>query len=338
MPGSEPGWLFRVASSPKWGGGHVARCRALGRALSTRSPVTMLLDPDGGNWLEPLEREGFEIAFADRVPVGRWCGSLLDGYGFSEADARSLRAIAPPLVALDDLRSPPRQADLVINPGPEEASYEMPALLGPCYALIDDRYRSRPRASIRPEVGHVAIIFGRYDACDATGLALSAVDWVAREGVRPRLSVVLGGSSPNLETVRKWCKQYDSMATLLIDHHDMPALLKGTDLVIGAGGVGLYERLALGIPSLTVRVSDNQIDNITVAARHGGTIDMGSIEQVDARALAENVLGLARSVQARQEQSRRGQALVDGCGPERVAVEMSALARRYAASVESGLS
>jgi len=42
----------------------------------------------------------------------------------------------------------------------------------------------------------------------------------------------------------------------------MASLIVNNDLAIGAGGVNLYERIYLGLPSIVVDVDDNQLINI----------------------------------------------------------------------------
>jgi len=329
---SEPGWLFRVASANRWGGGHVSRCRSLAVVLRQRRSVTFVLDTDSGGWLDLLTDDGNAVWQGDDLPRGPWCGSLIDGYGFSEDDARKLREVAPPLVAVDDLMSPPSAADLVVNGGVEAVDYGKPALLGPRYALIDQRFRDLAAMKIPDQVAHIVVTFGRFDALDATGLALAALSILAsRNAFRPRLSVVLGAASPNIEEVRDAVKNWPGVARLLVEHKDMPGLLQSADLVLGAGGVSLFERMACGAPSVTICLAENQAANIAVCRRHGATKDAGPIARISAEALADDVFGLAISAAQRLRQSRCGQTCVDGHGPERVAEAMTRLAGHGAA-------
>jgi len=332
----EPGWLFRVASAKRWGGGHVARCRSLATAVRHRRPVTFVLDDDDGGWSKPLAENGFAVWTGEGWPAGRWCGTLMDGYGFSDADALSLREVAAPLVVLDDLMSPPPTADLIVNPGAESLKYAAPALQGPRYALIDRKYLGLPPPPIREQVEHLVITFGRYDTLGATELALRALTLLGdRDGLKPRLSVVLGADSPNLRDTRMYVEALGEKAQLLVDHRDMPGLLASADMVIGAGGVSLYERLACGVPSVTLCVAPNQALNIAVCERHGATTNGGPIEAQTTDGLADTVLSLACNWTAREDQSRSGQACVDGHGPQRVADAMMRLAQTRSSLVAS---
>jgi spore coat polysaccharide biosynthesis predicted glycosyltransferase SpsG len=136
---------------------------------------------------------------------------------------------------------------------------------------------------------------------------------------------VLGNASPNLVAVRRWIESWGHEACLIVDSDDMPGLLRSADLVLGAGGVSLYERMACGVPSVTVQLAENQAANIALGARHGATLSAGPIEAVTAESLAAIVLSLARSPEDRASQSRCGQTWVDGRGPLRVAEEMMRL-------------
>lgn len=323
---SEPSWLFRVASERQWGGGHVARCRALAEVMRAYRPVAFMLDEDDGGWSGALTAAGFVVLPNGDVPSGPWCGSLIDGYGFGPEIGSRLAQVASPLVAIDDLLSPPREAALVVNPGTDDAHYEVPSLLGSRFALIHSRFRDLPAPAVAGQVERVLVSFGRYDTHDAAGLVLSALSLLRRrEAFAPELSVVLGGASPNLAAIRTRLEDWDGKARLIVDSDDMPSLIRSADLVLGAGGVSLYERMACGVPSVTLVLADNQAANVDLSARHGATVNAGTIGSVSIERLAESIFMLARSRQARMRQSQCGQAWADGHGPSRVAEAMMRL-------------
>ena len=133
----------------------------------------------------------------------------------------------------------------------------------------------------------------------------------------------------HLDEVREAVRSFGSRAELKIDEPDMLTLVRQADLVIGAGGVSLLERLACGAPSITVVTSANQRLAVQGAARLGGTVFVGSIEELSEDRLVESIAALASDSRLRAEIAARGPTLVDGRGCERVA---NALFRLCAAS------
>ena len=58
---------------------------------------------------------------------------------------------------------------------------------------------------------------------------------------------------------------------LLIETDKMYEYLSKSDLVIGAAGVSLLERVSMGIPSITIPTSDNQMNQLKVIETRQGT-------------------------------------------------------------------
>jgi spore coat polysaccharide biosynthesis predicted glycosyltransferase SpsG len=293
------GVLFRVASRPSAGGGHLSRCLAVAAALQETVQVLMVLDPGGR-----CEKAGVPVT--DRMPdePARWRACLLDGYHFTAADFAYYMALAP-LAVFDDFCRPPPGAALAIN-----AAFHLggdtlggvPALLGPRYAAIDPRFAAVARP-IRETVEHVVVSFGRVDPDDATGRALAALALLRGDGFAPRVTVA---AAPRRELAD---------TTFRVDVEDMALLLADADLVIGAGGVSLYERIAAGVPSVTVAIADNQRLAVEGAAAAAATAPT----QRSPRALADAIGALAADPERRREMASRGRALVDGRGAQRVA-------------------
>lgn len=314
-------WLLRVASNPRHGAGHVSRSRALSAALAAHGPVTLVVDAGATTWRERLNDEGFHAVSAGEEGSGPWLGAVLDGYDLPDNGIAELVSAARPLAVFDDFLSPPEAADLLINAaiGLEGDSInDIPALLGPAYACLDARYRE---PSTRPieKVEHVVISFGMIDPDNATGLTLGGFAALSRDGIAPHLSVVIGSGAPHRAATEAAVEKMRGQASLLVDVQDMAALLRSADLVIGAGGVSLFERLALGLPSITFEIADNQRRFIEGAVKMGATVFGGVMGETNAKTVASMVHGLMKDRRARAGLRARGWALVDGRGADRVA-------------------
>lgn len=326
---------MRVASDPRHGAGHLSRSGVLARALARDAPVTVAVDSGTSGAAGRLEHPGIRIVEAGQEGDGPWRGCVLDGYGFAPATIEALASRARPLIVFDDLLAPPPQASLAINPAIGLAGDEIkgiPALLGPGFACVDPRFAAPPPRPIGA-VDHVVVTFGAADPGNITGLTLAAFAQLAANGVVPRLSVVLGAVAPHRDAVAAAVAR-SAQARLLVDPPDMAILLRDADLVVGAGGVSLFERLAAGVPSVTLVIADNQRFSVRGAVAAGATIDGGEAIAggVDPADLARTIAGLIGDRPTRAALRESGRRLVDCLGAERVAGRISALARSFKAA------
>jgi UDP-2,4-diacetamido-2,4,6-trideoxy-beta-L-altropyranose hydrolase len=315
-------WLFRVASHSSQGGGHVARSGVLARELARIAPVRMVLDPDSPDARARLEGAGVICVTAGDEGQGPWAGAVVDGYAFRESEATRIAQRTRPLVWLDDFLDPPDGADLVINAACHLSGIEVrgtPALLGPKYAIIDRRFAELPGRDRTLPVEKLLVAFGRLDPDNAVCGTLDALDLLAKEGISPLVTVVTSTASSHLPAVRERIARSSGRVTLMIDVPDMVPVLAEADLVIGAGGVSLMERLAAGVPSISLVIADNQKHFIESAAANGGTVHVGTADKLPPSELATIVRELIADPTRRAGMAETGRHLIDGLGAARVA-------------------
>jgi spore coat polysaccharide biosynthesis predicted glycosyltransferase SpsG len=274
----------------------------------------MWLDPDSPEAAARLAALGLDCTADTAWPIGSWDGSLIDGYGM-EKEAAVLAKNAPPMVVLDDFLVPPPGTSLVVNSAfhlTGDTINGLPALLGPAFALVDPRFSALPDRGRDQPVRKILVTFGRIDPDNATELVLEAL---IRAGTGAKITVVSSAASPHAETIAERVRTLGGAAHLVLDAPDLVPLLAETDLVVGAGGVSLMERIAAGIPSVTLAVAENQRLFVDGAARAGATL-AGSTD-------LDTLLGDA-GVRARM--SEAGRQIIDGGGATRVAHRMFAMA------------
>lgn len=109
---------------------------------------------------------------------------------------------------------------------------------------------------------------------------------------------------------------------LVLDAPDMVGALDEADFVIGAGGVSLMERMAAGVPSMTLLLAENLRLFIEGAARRGATIDGGPLAPEELAGALQTVFA---DKGARVAMAAAGHVAIDGEGANRVAERLMAL-------------
>ena len=310
-----PSVVFHANARAQAGGGHVRRCLALAHALRPDCDVTFVLSADRApSWATVFKEEGIAVRDAAGFD-GKAEVAVLDGYDLGPADVAFWRHHAARLVMIEDLGRSFSGIDLYVSPaGP--APTGAPALEGPRYALLPRGY-SDPVLQRPAGTADILVTCGLHDSADLTGFYLAALEKPYARARIGSLTVAMGASAPHRRAVEQ--RAAALCARVLIDVADMRPLYDASDLVLGAGGVSLFERMARGRASVTVTVADNQEHAGRYASRKGGCVLAGRAGAVDADSVAEEINDLLDDAEARARIGRTARELVDGRGAQRAA-------------------
>jgi len=96
-------------------------------------------------------------------------------------------------------------------------------------------------------------------------------------------------------------------------------LMFDADVVVGSGGMSVYEIAALGTPGIVLGQNAKEDRRMREFARHGTVEYLGLGTEVDEAGLAQTVERLLADAPRRRAMSERGRTLVDGWGAVRAA-------------------
>jgi UDP-2,4-diacetamido-2,4,6-trideoxy-beta-L-altropyranose hydrolase len=349
------------------------RCLTLGAALRDRgADVSFVCREMDGDLNELIESREFTVA---RLPVGKsairldpseWerdakdtmaaLGSsggrpqwlIVDHYALDARWESALRKSSERTMVIDDLADRQHDCDLLLDQNlfaNMDGRYlkRVPGgcsmLLGPEYALLQPEY-SELHSRIRPregKVNRILITFGGADEDNLTGRALSAFLALRRDEIE--CDVVFNESGIHGDAIRAQAAGRKNVHL----HSDLPTLaplIADADLAVGGAGATSWERLCLGLPSLTVILAENQ----RVVGEELGSLGLARVlgdktevtEAVIAKALGDLIAtGLEKNW------SERCLSTVDGNGAKRVCAALMVsssdklTARRAATSDES---
>jgi UDP-2,4-diacetamido-2,4,6-trideoxy-beta-L-altropyranose hydrolase len=350
---------LRCDAAPEMGIGHLMRCLTLADALRARGATCRLLlgptsahrqamvadrghdvailaldgdaahvpspaDPPMAPWLPWGQAQDGAATVAALEPGTRWI--VADHYGIDARWHEAMRAQGLRVMAIDDMADRSLAPDLLLdhNASASAALYaprlRRPAreLFGPGYALIRpeiEALRKSPEAAART-IRRILVTFGGASPpahYAHTAEALARLDC-------PDLQITLVGVADATAALAIGELSRDGLDFATLPHApDLAERTAAADLCIGAAGVSALERALIGTPSLTYVTADNQRLAIAALASAGAIVDMGDIARFDAAALVDTIRRLTYMPADREQMVRKGQTLVPGGGPAKVA-------------------
>lgn len=288
---------FRADASLSIGSGHIMRSLTLARELTLRGhscificrdlPGAMIKEvaaefplvvlpasdvpppkgpPDHAAWAEVgWEQDAAETLAA--ITKADWF--VVDHYAFDAHWQRKVRFEGSRVMVLDDLADRPHACDLLLdqNLGRSLCDYDglVPngciRLVGPRFALLRTEFKERRARALLArggrELRHVLITMGGIDQQGVTARILASLR-SAKLPQNTHITVIMGSRAPALDRVRAQAATMPWPTTVMVDVRDMATWMEAADLAIGAGGSTSWERCALGLPSIVLKIAENQ--------------------------------------------------------------------------------
>ena len=350
--------VFRVDASNRMGIGHLMRCLTLAEVLRGRgAQIRFICREHAGNLIGYLGQKAIPLAILPALDSGKpihaeenyavWLGAsqeedaiqtiealegeipdwvVVDHYGLDAEWERRLRPHANQLMVIDDLANRSHDCNVLLDQNyslENEQRYAriVPAacklLVGPRFALLRPEYalhHNRLR-ECNGMVSKVFVYFGGTDPDNITGMALAALSCDKLRHLT--VTVVVGVNSPHMTAV---CEQVHQRphTELHTSRPHLADLMSESDLAIGAGGTTTWERMCLGLPTIVVSISDNQIPSCKSLSKAQLVNYAGHWTSISAGHLKRQILSLCGDPQRLVGQRLQNQLLVDGLGARKV--------------------
>ena len=228
---------------------------------------------------------------------------MVDGYHFDSEYQRCLKNAGLKLLFVDDCGQCGHYfADLVLDQN-APASDRMYAncesytefLTGPRFTMLRREFRRWPHGQreIPDSARKLLVTIGGSDPDKLTLRLIKALAKISRLDFE--VTVVVGGSNPDLPEVRRAAAAVDAPVNLISNANNMPELMSQSDLAIICAGGTLWELLYMGCPTLSY--SRNRVQARIIAELDAGGVvrNMGSVEDFEENAIAVAVEELAAS-------------------------------------------
>ncbi|EAT12529.1 UDP-2,4-diacetamido-2,4,6-trideoxy-beta-L-altropyranose hydrolase [Bermanella marisrubri] len=331
--------IFRIEANNSIGLGHLMRAFSLAHWLSKEYKCTFVISDKSISIKNEIEKRGYvaqlisysEDTLEDAI---RTCSLIeklddsvayivVDDYRLDEAwESYCSDRLKINMVVIDDLDDRPHNCDYIIDGslGRCETSYARSTInknkfFGIKYCLLSPYYRELRKDAIHRRkldsgVNNILVSFG---ATDPKNFSLKALKAIKESCFNGSVTVITTRYNKNIKTIEEY-KNKD--VQLLIDHDDIPSLIINADLCIGALGISLLERSCLGLPSICLKVAENQNYNATSA------FDFGISDVIDEDDIVDSInKNINKEVSERRILMNHLMSTVDGLGAYRVAIK-----------------
>ncbi len=324
----------RVDASVQLGIGHVMRCITLTRMLvqALDTSITFVCNDDlPAEMAEMIQQYGYRlrrIAVPKDESAYSWeqdaeqtiaCLSeqsidwlIVDHYQLDQHWERELRPYTDHILVIDDLANRVHDCDALLDQNLHPSMYsryealvkpDCRLFIGPAYILLRPEFvKYREHRQSVERCRHILINFGGSDPTHETERLVQLLGRLSFEDAMPTFHIVAGPANARREQVKQLCS--DMPQIIYYDQANMAELLVHTDLAIGAGGITMWERCFMGVPSAVIIVADNQIESVQEAERLELIWNLGKSNEVDEERLIRFLTEAIQHVEMLQQQQQ----------------------------------
>lgn len=339
--------FIRADAAIRLGTGHIIRCLTLADELKAKGVnVNFICCNEAGNLIGLIKNKGYTVyelpsnidpdldtenclEVLKTQPVkADWL--IVDNYSLGSSFETRMRPYTGHIMVIDDMADRQHDCDLLLDQNfctDMETRYNglvsssCRKLIGPQYALLRPEFVCfrEKRLKRKGSVKKILISMGGSDPTNQTDKVLKALQLLELQEIT--LDVVVGDSNPYKEEIKRICSalpstefhcQVDNMAQLMIN----------ADLAIGAAGATSWERCCLGLPSIVLILSDNQINTAKALEEKELIINLGWYKDITEHHIKGAIECLSSQAGKRNMMGAKGMKLVDGRGAARVAREI----------------
>ena len=332
-------FIFQVEASSKIGNGHIVRCLSLAKGLKRRGHRCFFVGSKYSDQiLQILKKNDFQyfyslsenkrsydnktIEFIQNI-IPDWI--IIDNYEIGENWELTFKKFCKKILVIDDLANRMHHCDLLLDQNMVAdmntrynglTPYSAELLLGSKYALLDSIY-SKIHNNISKKdknIKRILISFGGTDEFGLTKLSLLALLQLKQYNFD--IDVVLSSKHCDIALIKEKAETHNNITL----HSDLPTLaelMAKSDLAMGTSGTTSWERICLGLSSITITVADNQIKIADYLNKNGLTNWIGHYDQIKKQDIFKAVNNAIVSG-VKKEWIERSIGLIDGKGVDRV--------------------
>ncbi|MDT3427990.1 UDP-2,4-diacetamido-2,4,6-trideoxy-beta-L-altropyranose hydrolase [Paenibacillus forsythiae] len=337
--------IIRADASNEIGTGHIMRCLVLADELKQNHLETVFVCRNlPGNLSDYINQRGYRVFSRYTHPlspddmekdasytiqvihnIGRlpeW--TIIDHYAIGEKWELLVRAHTCKILVIDDLANRRHHADILLDQNLAENAElrymglvpeSCRLLLGPSYLLLRPIFLNE-RRNLRQRTGEIRRLLVFFGGSDSTNETEKALDALIRLRPNIEVDVIVGQTYEYRAGIQQKCLLL-GRANLHIQVENMANFIASADFALGAGGISMWERCYLGLPSAITIVADNQKDSVCLAERLGAVWKTGYHNEINSSHYADILYRAMNSPEQLVRMSSRSLDLV-GSSPESI--------------------
>lgn len=187
-------------------------------------------------------------------------------------------------------------------------------MLGTQFVPLRPEFRHLGKKDIRPNIERILLMSGGTDALNMVQRVLDEL--VDLKSVT--IDAICGIYSPYFAELNE---RYSLNKNIVIHRatNDIISYMMNADVAISAGGTTLYELCAVGTPTISYTIADNQLDNVKCFADKNLIEYAGDARTEGVERTIKRLLLKYNNATYRECVSKRMQSVVDGNGAYRIA-------------------
>lgn len=224
---------------------------------------------------------------------------IVDSYALDEQWELMLRPYCREIMVIDDLANRRHDCDILLDQNfylnkdvryaglvPEHCKM----LLGPEHALLrEEFYEAKKHLRKRDcTIKNILVFYGGSDLTNETEKAIKALVQLHDEGYNFTADIITGVSNSRREKIKKICSKYHFFH-YYCQVSNMAEFMNKADLMLGAGGSTIWERLYMELPALVTAVAENQVKCCEECGKAGLIDYVGPANCVEADKIKEYV-------------------------------------------------
>jgi len=326
--------VFRVDSGPEIGVGHLMRCLIIAdKLLINGSDCVFVMTQVSEENKKLIEKKGHCVAkikneeeYYSLLVFHQPEWLIVDHYKLDCKFELSSRNYVKKILVIDDLADRCHDCDILLDQNPFRLMEEYFSLidndsvtycLGNKYSLVSSGFIKKRRdicslkETIRMNYGLISL--GGSDPKNITMELLYAIERI--DSLRHTTWYVVAGiNNKNWKKIESYCLASDLNIVFKKNIENIENIMHKVDFSIGGMGMMVWERACIGLPSLSIKIADNQSSSVMIVNKYklGEVLDISDIssEKID-----EKITNLRMNY---REYIENGFELIDGMGVDRL--------------------
>jgi len=340
--------IFRASASPEIGGGHIIRCLSLARELRDQGWNCIFASEQETLMMMPIIREFKFLKLSkndekdEASQVRKKLNSsaaavIVDHYNRGLTFEKKCRKWSKIVMAIDDIPNRLHDVDLLLDQTGGRTPHRYKSLVpkdckiltGPKFSLLRSSFSSlgaSHKRHLNRGKHRIFVAMGASDPKNLTNIVLNTIHQVSPNS---SADILLSSNAPHLSGIKKLCSGHHTYS-LHTDLNDPASLISKATFAVGTAGINLWERCALGVPSVIVIAAENQRANAEYVIQNNGGIFGGALPTLDQNYLRQAISRMANEDQIVLSCSQGAAKICDGLGTKRVAKIIFSLVKNSA--------